>query len=103
MNQNRAPDALDHPIFPFAISPGLRIDSTALSHGAKGYILKDVPTEEIKQAIDTVMRGERYLCTGTRGSLEPKDGDTREALTGRELTILLELAQGKSNRIQSIN
>ena len=38
--------------------------SSALSHGAKGYILKDVPTEEIKQAIDAVMRGEQYLCTG---------------------------------------
>ena len=31
--------------------------STALSHGAKGYILKDVPTEEIRTAIDTVMGG----------------------------------------------
>ncbi|WP_299661075.1 response regulator transcription factor [uncultured Ruegeria sp.] len=72
--------------------------STALNHGAKGYILKDVPTEEIKQAIDAVMRGERYLCTGASGSLEPKDGDAREALTGREQTILLELAQGKSNK-----
>ena len=72
--------------------------STALSHGAMGYILKDVPTDEIKQAIDTVMLGERYLCTGAKGSLEPKDGETREALTGREQTILLQLAQGKSNR-----
>lgn len=72
--------------------------STALSHGAMGYILKDVPTEEIKQAIDAVMRGERYLCTGAKGSLKPKDGETREALTGREQTILLELAQGKSNK-----
>jgi len=72
--------------------------STALSHGAKGYILKDVPTDEIKQAIDAVMRGERYLCTGASGSLEPKGDSTREALTGREQTILLELAQGKSNK-----
>ncbi len=72
--------------------------STALNHGAKGYILKDVPTDEIKQAIDAVMRGERYLCTGASGSLEPKGDSTREALTGREQTILLELAQGKSNK-----
>ena len=72
--------------------------STALSHGAMGYVLKDVPTDEIKQAIDTVMNGERYLCTGAKGSLEPKDGTTREALTGREQTILLQLAQGKSNK-----
>ncbi|SLN36239.1 Oxygen regulatory protein NreC [Falsiruegeria litorea R37] len=72
--------------------------STALSHGAMGYVLKDVPTDEIKQAIDTVMDGQRYLCTGAKGSLEPKDGTTREALTGREQTILLQLAQGKSNK-----
>ena len=31
--------------------------STALSHGARGYILKDVPTEEIHTAIETVMAG----------------------------------------------
>ncbi|WP_298847693.1 response regulator transcription factor [uncultured Ruegeria sp.] len=72
--------------------------STALSHGAKGYVLKDVPTEEIKQAIDAVMRGEQYLCTGASGSLKPKEDNAREALTGREQTILLELAQGKSNK-----
>ncbi|MDW3221673.1 MAG: response regulator transcription factor [Paracoccaceae bacterium] len=72
--------------------------SSALSHGAMGYVLKDVPTDEIKLAIDVVMSGERYLCTGARGSLEPKDDAAREALTGREQTILLQLAQGKSNK-----
>lgn len=72
--------------------------STALSHGAMGYILKDVPTDEIKQAIDAVMAGKRYMCTGASGSLKPKEEDTREALTGREQTILLQLAQGKSNK-----
>ena len=71
--------------------------SSALSHGALGYILKDVPTDEIKLAIDTVMAGSRYLCTGAQGSLEPKDA-TRESLTEREQTILLQLAQGKSNK-----
>lgn len=72
--------------------------STALGHGAKGYVLKDVPTEEIKNAIDAVMRGERYLCTGAEGALSPGDGADREPLTNREQTILLELAQGKSNK-----
>ena len=72
--------------------------STALSHGARGYVLKDVPTEEIKIAIDTVMRGERYLCTGAKGSLEPSGDGMRESLTTREQTVLLQLAQGKSNK-----
>lgn len=72
--------------------------SSALSHGAKGYLLKDVPTDEIKQAIDVVMAGERYLCTGAQGSIAPKEDTDREALTQREQTILLQLASGKSNK-----
>jgi two-component system, NarL family, nitrate/nitrite response regulator NarL len=72
--------------------------STALGHGAKGYVLKDVPTDEIKNAIDAVMRGERYLCTGAEGALSPSGDGSRDQLTNREQTILLELAQGKSNK-----
>lgn len=72
--------------------------TSAMSHGAMGYILKDVPTEEIKTAIDTVMAGKRYLCTGASDALKPKSGGVREQLTNREQTILLQLAQGKSNK-----
>ncbi len=72
--------------------------SAALAHGARGYILKDVPTDEIKTAIDRVMAGEQYLCTGAHQSLKPRIADGREPLTSREQTILLELAQGKSNK-----
>jgi two-component system NarL family response regulator len=72
--------------------------SSALSHGAMGYLLKDVPTDEIKHAIDVVMGGERYLCTGAQGSIAPKENGAREALTEREQTILLQLASGQSNK-----
>ncbi|MGH1414650.1 MAG: response regulator transcription factor [Pelagimonas sp.] len=71
--------------------------NTALNHGARGYVLKDVQTEEIKTAIDAVMAGEIYLCTGAEGALAPSDTD-REPLTNREQTVLLQLAQGKSNK-----
>jgi two-component system NarL family response regulator len=71
---------------------------TALSFGAMGYILKDVPTEEIKTAIDTVMQGTQYLCTGATAAIAPKTKDGREILTNREQTVLLELAQGNSNK-----
>jgi two-component system NarL family response regulator len=70
---------------------------TALSHGARGYVLKDVPTEEIKQAIDAVMSGARYLCTGAEGALAPAM-QSREQLTNREQMVLLQLAQGHSNK-----
>ena len=72
--------------------------ASALSHGAMGYLLKDVPTDEIKLAIDVVMAGQQYLCTGAKGSIAPKQGGVGEALTEREQTILLELAQGRSNK-----
>ena len=72
--------------------------TTALSHGASGYVLKDVPTDQIKHAIDTVMAGERYLCTGAEGALTVSESEERASLTTREQTILLQLAQGKSNK-----
>lgn len=72
--------------------------NSALGHGAMGYVLKDVPTDEIKRAIEAVSRGERYLCTGAKGSLTPDIRDGRVQLTNREQTILLQLALGKSNK-----
>lgn len=72
--------------------------SSALSHGAVGYVLKDVPTDEIKQAIDAVMAGEQYLSTGVEDRLTPVNGTIREQLTNREQTILLQLARGLSNK-----
>lgn len=72
--------------------------STAMSHGARGYLLKDVPTEEIHTAIQTVMGGKTYLCGGAEASLTPSGHDRAEALTAREQTILLQLAQGQSNK-----
>ena len=71
---------------------------SALSHGAKGYCLKDVPTEEIKHAIDVVMGGGRYLCNGAEDAMSASVPNAREQLTNREQTILLQLASGKSNK-----
>lgn len=72
--------------------------NAALSHGAMGYVLKDVPTDEIKTAIDTVMAGKIYLCTGAHAQIQSIETEPREQLTGREQTVLLQLAQGKSNK-----
>ncbi|MEM7598447.1 MAG: response regulator transcription factor [Pseudomonadota bacterium] len=72
--------------------------SSALSHGAVGYVLKDVPTDEIKLAIDAVMNGDRYLSTGAQERLRPAGGGISEQLTNREQTILLQLARGLSNK-----
>lgn len=70
--------------------------TTALRHGARGYVLKDVPTDEIVTAIETVHAGGTYLCSGISQTIEA--APAREALTSREQTVLLELASGRSNR-----
>ncbi|WP_109564810.1 response regulator [Jannaschia seohaensis] len=71
--------------------------ATAMRHGAVGYCLKDQPGDEIRRAIETVARGERYLCPGAEEALEPGPDGT-EPLTSREQTILLLLARGRSNK-----
>ncbi len=72
--------------------------SSALSHGASGYVLKDASSETFKIAIDAVLDGQVYLCPGAQKALKPSENTAREALTGREQTVLLQLAQGKSNK-----
>jgi two-component system NarL family response regulator len=74
--------------------------STALGHGASGYLLKDVPTEELVEAIARVHAGETYLCTTSERAVAELEmaEEGREPLTSREQTILLRLAQGKSNK-----
>ena len=72
--------------------------STALNHGASGYVLKDVKTDEIKKAIDAAMIGRQYLCTGTKAALKNQVTISETVLTSREQMVLLEVAQGKSNK-----
>ena len=73
--------------------------STALRYGARGYVLKDVPSQEIVTAIEAVHRGGTYLSSGVSEILllQGEDSPSRP-LTKREETVLQLLAQGKSNK-----
>lgn len=72
--------------------------STSVMYGAVGYILKDVATEEIVAAIETVAAGGTYFSAGVRAALLEPAGDARQPLTTREQAVLLLIAGGKSNR-----
>ena len=79
--------------------------SSSVLRGAAGYVLKDVPTEEIVAAIEAVADGQTYFSSGVREALvEPKLADAG-LLTSRERDVLLLIAEGKSNReiAQSFN
>lgn len=70
---------------------------SVLDQGASGYIQKNSSVEDILTGIQTILRGETYVCSQTQKILEvkQKDGLSRvPKLTRREKEILLEAAQG---------
>jgi DNA-binding NarL/FixJ family response regulator len=64
--------------------------------GAKAYLLKDTPCEEIIEVIHAVCEGQRYLPTGISEKLA--DRLTLQELSDREQQVLRLLSDGKSNR-----
>jgi two-component system, NarL family, response regulator len=68
----------------------------ALEAGAQGYLLKDMRTEDLVEAIRAVHRGERWIAPLAAARLAERL--TRKELSDRELEILAFLAQGKSNK-----
>ena len=70
--------------------------SRAIKAGAKGYLLKDAPREELLECIRKVHAGETCIPPALVAKLAA--GMSSEALTGRELDVLTLLARGKSNK-----
>jgi two-component system NarL family response regulator len=71
----------------------------AVESGARGYLSKDIPAEELVRAVRTVATGKRYICQGlqnlfdTQRSIRPEE----QPLTTTERNILKLVAEGKSN------
>lgn len=76
----------------------------AVDIGVDGYILKDSESAELKRAINVVMNGENYIQPNLVPALNnklisrDKDKDKIEALTKRELEVLICVANGMFNR-----
>ena len=78
----------------------------AIEYGAKGYILKDTPSEEIAAAIRAVDRGYTHLAPGMMAKAISGRVDRSEValppeiaeLTPRELEVLKLIATGANNR-----
>src|SRR3954468_2138919 len=75
-----------------------------LQSGARGYVLKDAPSEELAKAIETVHTGEAYFSPEVaRMALKqlvrgPNEGAASAALTPREREVLTQIAEGLSNK-----
>jgi DNA-binding NarL/FixJ family response regulator len=80
--------------------------AAAIGHGAKGYLLKDTPSEEIAAAIRAVDRGYTHLAPGMMAKvMAGRVNETEVALplelqelTPRELEVLKLIAAGANNR-----
>jgi two-component system NarL family response regulator len=68
----------------------------ALQAGAKGYVLKDSPPEEILKCIRAVARGGTWIPA--RVGVKLAERLTAQYLTNREKEILQALAAGNSNK-----
>lgn len=68
----------------------------ALDHGAKGYMLKSAGEVELLKGIDTLYRGERYLCKESAAILQSAPKDPTIDLTPREREVLALVAEGLS-------
>jgi DNA-binding NarL/FixJ family response regulator len=66
-----------------------------ISAGAKGYLLKDVGTEELVGAIKAIYSGKSYIPPSIRSVLASRD--TRANLTPRELDVLGLIVKGLTN------
>ena len=70
---------------------------SAVRAGARGYLLKESPTEDIIAAIGTVWAGGNYFSAHVSG-LVAQAGAVAPQLTSREHEVLLLLAHGRSNK-----
>ena len=71
---------------------------SAIRAGARGYVLKESPTEDILAAIGAVWAGGNYF-SAQLSNLAALVGGSAPQLTAREHEVLLLLAHGRSNKL----
>lgn len=71
----------------------------AVDAGATGYLLKDVPREELFRAVRATAKGETVLASSVAARLMGKvRSGGEEALTSREIDVLMLVARGATNQ-----
>jgi len=67
-----------------------------MDNGASGYVLKNATQEELRSAIETVMKGKTYLSDEASNTLRKENGASI-VLTRREKEVLELIADGMTN------
>ena len=72
-------------------------ETRAMQAGARGYVLKDAPSDEIVSAIEAITAGQTYLSAAISGRLL-RSQTPRPMLSLRESQILAALGKGHASR-----
>jgi DNA-binding NarL/FixJ family response regulator len=89
----------DHPAVAVVVLTTYETDADilrAVEAGARGYLLKDTPAEDIAAAVRAAARGETVLAPAVAARLVSRVR-APVALTGREIEVLEGVARGWSN------
>lgn len=91
------------PIAVLSATDNLKLIKSALMGGAQGFIPKTYPSHKLISAIDILLSGESYISNDIQSLLDQaeitiKDAIERHNITGRQLDVLMLLAQGLSNQ-----
>ncbi len=93
------------PILVVSASQSIHDARSALENGAMGFVSKASHSDELLQAIDSVLNGDPYLPPEWRDTLSNSGNEALASLarqagiTGRQLEILHLLAQGYANKM----
>lgn len=93
----------NHPRMQILVLTNYKNDSDvlrAVEEGATGYLLKDVPRQELFDAIRTTARGEPLLSPSVTARLmhQVRTAGGEESLSPREIEVLDLVAGGKTNK-----
>jgi DNA-binding NarL/FixJ family response regulator len=68
-----------------------------MDNGASGYVLKNATREELVEAIETVMQGNKFLSLEAASTVKKNEDGKIPVVTRREKEVLLLIADGMTN------
>jgi len=95
---------IDVKVLILTVHDGIEYLLKAVDFGVDGYIMKDSESAELKKAINVIMSGESYIQPKLIPALNNRlvardiDKDKIDSLTGRELEVLIQVANGMFNK-----
>lgn len=95
---------MDVKVLILTVHAGVEYLLKAVELGADGYIMKDSESAELKKAINIIMEGESYIqpdlipALNNRLVARDTDKDKIDMLTGREIEVLVQVANGLFNK-----